>query len=313
MPLARSPGPLESLNTVTMVLRLPELVLTVAFTLMFFITSALWTRFSSMQTLYLLICKFLQIAKVVVIRSHRCKVSVMKTIVLAGGKGTRMESITGGGNKHLLPLWDSTVIQQTTRDLERDWCIVTSPRDADVFSQLIPDVPIYQQYEPTGIADAILSAKPFAYREPIAVLLGDNLFSNKIIPSSVSQGAKLTLANGYSQLNRFGVASLDESGNIFSVLEKPKESQLPKSAKEHKVIAGFYVFDATVWDRLYDVGLSERNEKEIIPVLQSYLEEGTLFAGNKFGGNWTDIGVSPKSYEALVGVPENWSRGNSED
>ncbi len=224
-----------------------------------------------------------------------------------------MESVTGGGNKHLLPLWDSTVIQHTTRDLDRDWCIVTSPRDRDTFSQLFPDVPVYPQYEPKGIADAILSAKPFAYHEPIAVLLGDNLFSNKIIPSSVSRGAKLTLANGFSQLNRFGVASLDESGGIFSVLEKPKQSQLPKSATTHKVITGFYVFDATVWDRLYDVGLSERGEKEIMPVLQSYLEEGTLFAGNKFGGNWTDIGVSPKSYEALVGVPENWSRGNSED
>jgi len=232
----------------------------------------------------------------------------MKTIVLAGGRGTRMESITGGGNKHLLPLWGSTVIEQTTKDLKKDWCIVTTPRDVDAFSDLFPGVPIFRQLQPTGIVDAILSAKPWAYGEPVAVLLGDNLFSEALIPTPIEEGAKVTLAEGYAELTRFGVASLDNTGKVFSIIEKPEPGTLPPAPGGHQVITGYYVFDQTIWDRLYEVELSDRGEKEIVPVLQSYLDEGRLFPRAQLG-NWTDIGFCPSSYTALIGVPENWSRG----
>jgi glucose-1-phosphate thymidylyltransferase len=215
-----------------------------------------------------------------------------------------MANITLGGNKHLLPLWDRTVIHATTEGLQ-DFCLVTNPEAFDEMSYLFPSVPVFLQTEPRGIADAILSAKALCYQQPISVLLGDNLFTGPLNPLPVETGARVTLFDHPEWRNRFGVACLSQDGDIYRIEEKPEEP-IPAPGGV-RVITGLYSFDASVWDRLYAVGMSSRNEKEIMPVLQSYLAEGTLNY-REHQGQWTDLGTSPSSYTRVLDHPNVWDR-----
>jgi glucose-1-phosphate thymidylyltransferase len=228
----------------------------------------------------------------------------MKGVILAGGLGTRLYPLTKVTNKHLLPVYDKPMIYYPIQTLINagidDILIVTGGNNAGDFLRLLGNGKefglkhinyTYQEGE-GGIAQALSLAEFFAAKEPICVVLGDNLIEKNILRAVESfrkqkEGAKILLKE-VPDPQRFGVPEL-KGDRVVRIEEKPKE---PKS--EYAVI-GIYLYDATVFDTIKGLEPSQRGELEITDVNNRYIERGTM-TWDILEGWWTDAGT----FESLL-------------
>jgi glucose-1-phosphate thymidylyltransferase len=228
----------------------------------------------------------------------------MKGVILAGGIGSRLFPLTRVTNKHLLPVYDRPMIFYPIQTLVnagiRDILVVTGGQDAGDFLRLLgngKDFGLkhinysYQEGE-GGIADALRLAEHFADRQPVCVVLGDNIIETNIIAAcetfqKQASGAHVILKE-VPDPERFGVPVF-EGDRIVRIEEKPKE---PKS---RYAVIGIYMYDATVFDRIRRLIPSARGEFEITDVNNQYLAEGSL-TWSILEGWWTDAGT----FESLL-------------
>ncbi|HVB07740.1 MAG TPA: sugar phosphate nucleotidyltransferase, partial [Candidatus Acidoferrales bacterium] len=196
----------------------------------------------------------------------------MKGVVLAGGTGSRLFPLTRVTNKHLLPIYDRPMVFypiQTLADAGiRDILLVTGGHSAGDFLRLLGNGKdfnlrhlsyAYQEGE-GGIADALRLAEHFAEEDSICVALGDNILETNIIRGCqdferTGRGAHIFLKE-VQQPERFGVPVFDGE-RIVRIEEKPKQ---PKS---NFAVTGFYIYDATVFEKIHTLRPSGRGELEI--------------------------------------------------
>src|SRR5215203_2897407 len=175
----------------------------------------------------------------------------MKGVILAGGLGSRLHPLTKITNKHLLPVHDQPMIYYPIKTLINarieDIMIVTGGNSAGDFLRLLGNGKdfglkhlnyTYQEGE-GGIADALSLVEHFAAKEPVCVVLGDNIIEGNIASAVRAYrhqggGAKIILKK-VTDPQRFGVPELD-GRNVVSIEEKPA---VPKS--DYAVI-GIYMF-----------------------------------------------------------------------
>jgi glucose-1-phosphate thymidylyltransferase len=223
----------------------------------------------------------------------------MKGIVLAGGTGSRLFPLTKITNKHLLPIYDRPMIYYPIQTLVdagiRDILIVTGGRNSGDFLRLLANGKqfglehinyTYQEGE-GGIADALALARHFADGQKTCVILGDNIIEGSIRKAveqftAQAEGAHILLKE-VQDAERFGVAEL-AGGKIVGVEEKP---QRPKS---NYAVTGFYMYDATVFDKIRTLVPSNRGELEITDVNNAFIREGTM-TFSFLDGWWTDAGT----------------------
>jgi len=223
----------------------------------------------------------------------------MKGIILAGGLGTRLLPMTRVTNKHLLPVYDRPMIyypiQQMVHAGIRDILVVTGGDHAGDFLKLLRNGQefglhqlgyAYQDGE-GGIAEALGLARHFVDREPIMVMLGDNIFQNPIAPAveafrSVGTGAQI-LVKEVDDPHRFGVARI-EDGQVVEVVEKPAD---PPS---RLAVTGCYFYDEQVWDIIDGLSPSRRGELEITDVNNHFIRAGSM-RHQVIDGWWTDAGT----------------------
>ena len=228
----------------------------------------------------------------------------MKGIILCGGMGTRLLPLTKVTNKCLLPIYNKPMIYWPLQTLVesgiKDIMVVVGGNSASEFLRILGDGSdlgiknLYYAYqkEAKGIANALALGENWADNEPVAVILGDNLFQNPI-PYNVNEfernpdGARIFLTES-SKPECYGV--VETSGeNVISIEEKPKE---PKS---NQIATGLYLYDKNVWDYIRTLKPSKRNELEITDLNNRYLSIGKLKAV-KLTGWWSDCGESLDGY-----------------
>lgn len=233
----------------------------------------------------------------------------MKGIILAGGTGARLYPLTKVTNKHLLPVYDKPMIcypLQTLMDAGIDKILIVSGRGhVGHFLELLgsgSEFGVSFSYEiqegAGGIAQALGLAENWTGGEDVTVILGDNIFQDKIKDEvrSFHSGAKVFLKD-VPDANRFGVAEV-EGDHILSIEEKPK------SPKSNLAVTGLYIYDNEVFKIVKKLKPSARGELEITDVNNAYLREGKM-QYSLLNGFWSDAGTFDSLFRASKMVKEN--------
>jgi glucose-1-phosphate thymidylyltransferase len=236
----------------------------------------------------------------------------MKGILLAGGSGTRLAPMTAVVSKQLLPLYDKPLVYYPLSTLMlagiRDILVISTPRDLPMFEALLGDgagwglsLRYAVQPQPEGLAQAFVIGRDFVGRDPVTMILGDNLFFGaglghhlRDVVARVSAGTGATVF-GYRVRDpeRYGVADVAPDGTVRSIEEKPAA---PKSSV---AVTGLYCYDNQVLDIARGLRKSARGEYEITDVNAAYLAQGQLRLEllNR-GMAWLDTGTVTALQEA---------------
>lgn len=222
----------------------------------------------------------------------------LKGIILAGGTGSRLYPLTKVTNKHLLPVGRKPMIYHPIEKLTEagitEILIVTGVEHMGDVVNLLGSGKEFGcrftykvQDQAGGIAEALGLAEGFIDNDRMVVILGDNIFEDKLQPfieNYLEQdgGAKI-LIKEVSEPQRFGVVEI-KHGKIVSIEEKPKK---PKS---NYVVTGIYFYDSEVFQIIRKLKPSARGELEITDVNRSYLEKGNL-TYDILSGWWSDAGT----------------------
>jgi glucose-1-phosphate thymidylyltransferase len=235
----------------------------------------------------------------------------MKGIILAGGAGSRLFPLTLVASKQLQPVYDKPMVYYPLTTLIengiREICLISTPQDLPRFKQLLEHAPEWgvsidfrEQPRPAGIAQAFLIADTFIGNDPVALILGDNIFyggdSFQQAFDKFSDGAVI-FAYQVKDPERYGVVQFDALGKAISIEEKPK------SPRSDYAVPGLYIYDRNVVSIARSLKPSVRGELEITDLNLSYLREEKMRVYRLSRGfAWLDAGTSSSLHEASAYV-----------
>ena len=243
---------------------------------------------------------------------------IKKGIILAGGLGTRMSSLTKAINKQLLPIYDKPLIFYPLSILMlagiKDILIIVNQGQLAQFKKIFPEsnnlgikINFAQQKYPGGLPEAFIIGEKFIGKNNVALILGDNFFYGQSLTeklkdcTKLQSGAKIFL-HPVSNPSQYGVVKINKKNKILKITEKPKKYL------SNLAITGLYFFDNQVIKYSKSLKPSKRNEVEIVALLKKYNKKNKLsveFIGR--GGTWLDAGSIKDFYDAssFVSTLEN--------
>lgn len=244
---------------------------------------------------------------------------IKKGIVLAGGKGTRVYPATKAASKQILPVYDKPTIYYPVSTLIKlgikDICIICNPLDRNVFYRLFGQgehLGVNFRYEiqdsPNGVAESLIIGEKFINGENIALILGDNIFSD--IDNIFTLGGAGIVGCKVNNPQDYGVvddATLNSNGNytVKSIIEKPE------NPKTDIAVTGLYLYDGTATKRAKELTPSKRGQLEITDLNMSYSKDNSLeLTMLEDEHAWFDTGDKDQMFEASMYVKSIQDRTN---
>ena len=232
----------------------------------------------------------------------------MKGIILAGGKGTRLYPLTKAVSKQLMPIYDKPMVYYPLATLIEagihEILIITTPEDMPLFQSLLGDgsrigcsFSYVEQAEPNGLAQAFILGEDFIQNDPVALILGDNLFYGthfiEQLKKHASYDGGMIFASKVSDSHRYGIVQFDANRKAIDIEEKPTH---PKSSY---AVPGIYFYDNTVVEKAKNLAPSSRGELEITDLNRLYMYENRLHVEVLDPGTaWLDTGTIESLMEA---------------
>lgn len=232
-----------------------------------------------------------------------------KGIILSGGLGTRLFPLTKAMSKQLLPVYDKPMIYYPLSVLMkagiREVMIISTELDMPRFKKLFGDgkalgMKIFYtlQENPSGIGQSFILAEDFIGKDPVTLILGDNIFHGNSLDillkdPQLQQPGATVFAIEVDTPEKYGVVHKDSSGKVIKLLEKPK------NPPTNLAVTGLYFYDNDVVDIAKKMKPSDRGEYEITDINNVYLEKGKLNV-SVFDKDvtWFDMGGFDALYEA---------------
>ena len=235
----------------------------------------------------------------------------MKALILAGGAGTRLRPITHTRAKQLVPVANKPILfygieAMVAAGISEIGVIVGDTRDevtaalgdGSRFGASITYIP---QDAPLGLAHCVLIARDFLGDADFVMYLGDNLLEQDLAAfvaafeesrSGSEPPAAQILLKQVPDPHRFGIATLDEHGDVVALVEKPAD---PPS---DLALVGVYLFTPRVHEAVASIAPSGRGELEITDAIQWLLDQGERVRCELLTGWWIDTGKLTPLLEA---------------
>jgi glucose-1-phosphate thymidylyltransferase len=228
-----------------------------------------------------------------------------KGVILAGGRGVRLQSFTCVSNKHLAPVYSdegaTPMIYYPIRTLVnsgiKEILIISSQEHSGDIIEYLGDgskfnaeftYKIQDMHKTVGIAAALKIAQSFTKDESFAVILGDNYyedsFSEEISQFSRSKNHACIFLKEVSDIHRFGCATLGINGEVTKIVEKPK------TPESNLAVTGLYLYTSNVYTVINTLIPSNRGELEVSDINHHYACDKRL-ASNVVKGFWSDMGT----------------------
>jgi glucose-1-phosphate thymidylyltransferase len=233
----------------------------------------------------------------------------MKGIILAGGAGTRLYSITKSISKQIIPIYDKPMIYYPLSVLMlagiRDILIISTPKDIHLYEDLLGNgtqfgikISYEIQPSPDGLAQAFIIGEKFIGNDNVCLILGDNIYYGYGFTKVLEHASKINdgaVVFGYyvNDPNRYGVVEFDQDGSVKSIEEKP---EIPKS---NYAITGLYFYSNDVVEKAKNLKPSKRGELEITDLNKLFLNENRLkveLLGRGYA--WLDTGTHDSLLQA---------------
>ena len=221
----------------------------------------------------------------------------MKAVVLAAGRGTRMQREVAGlsltpeqarmadlGLKGLIPIHGEPFLAYVLSALAdagiRDVCLVVAP-DADEIRSAFGErrterirISFAVQEEPLGSAHAVLQAESFAAGDRFLALNSDNYYTPAAVASVTSRNTSALV--GYrrqglveggnippERMAAYALVTADGAGNLERIVEKPTEEERRALEGRSWISMTCWWFGPTIFEAARSIGPSARGELEL--------------------------------------------------
>ncbi|MHB8657407.1 MAG: glucose-1-phosphate thymidylyltransferase [Solirubrobacteraceae bacterium] len=224
--------------------------------------------------------------------------SVLKGLILSGGKGTRLRPITHTSAKQLVPVANKPVLfygieAMAQAGIEQVGIIIAPETGGEIRaaagdgSRFGIKLSYIVQDEPLGLAHAVLTAEPFLGDSPFVMYLGDNLLQGGIKDLVAAfrdhRPDALILLTPVPDPESYGVAELSD-GAVVRLVEKPREP------KTDLALVGVYMFTSAIHGAARAIEPSGRGELEITDAIQHLVDRGMRVEPHVVKGWWKDTG-----------------------
>jgi len=262
--------------------------------------------------------------------------AVTKAVIPAAGLGTRFLPATKAQPKEMLPVVDKPAIQYVVEEavaagitdiliitgrgkrsienhFDRSWELeyyLEQKGDTDKLESVkaiseMADIHYIRQKQPLGLGHAVLTAEAHVGDQPFAVLLGDDIIADPLLPRMVEvyeqygRSVLSLLEVPREDIRFYGSVKPEPVGEnlvkVLDIVEKPE----PKDAPSNLASIGRYVLTPEIFDAIRNIGPGVGGEIQLTDAIRTLLKTQAVY-GYLFEGVRYDIGKKIDYLRATV-------------